>query len=191
MQKIGLFFGSFNPIHTGHLIIANYMANHTDLSEVWLVVSPHNPLKKKDSLLNMYDRLEMVNLALEDADNIRANDIEFRLPKPSYTIDTLIHLQERYPNRNFVLIMGSDNLVTLKKWKNYEIILRDFEIYVYPRPGFDSTEWNNHSKITITDTPLMEISSTFIRNAVKERKNVRYFIPNKVLDFIEKKGIYL
>ncbi|HWV72060.1 MAG TPA: nicotinate (nicotinamide) nucleotide adenylyltransferase [Pseudosphingobacterium sp.] len=191
MQKIGLFFGSFNPIHTGHLIIANYMANHTDLSEVWLVVSPHNPLKKKDSLLNMYDRLEMVNLALEDADNIRANDIEFRLPKPSYTIDTLIHLQERYPNRNFVLIMGSDNLVTLKKWKNYEIILRDFEIYVYPRPGFDSTEWNNHSKITITDTPLMEISSTFIRNAVKERKNVRYFLPNKVLDFIEKKGIYL
>lgn len=191
MQKIGLFFGSFNPIHTGHLIIANYMANHTDLSEVWLVVSPHNPLKKKDSLLNMYDRLEMVNLALEDADNIRANDIEFRLPKPSYTIDTLIHLQERYPNRNFVLIMGSDNLVTLKKWKNYEIILRDFEIYVYPRPGFDSTEWNNHSKITITDTPLMEISSTFIRNAIKERKNVRYFLPNKVLDFIEKKGIYL
>lgn len=191
MQKIGLFFGSFNPIHTGHLIIANYMANHTDLSEVWLVVSPHNPLKKKDSLLNMYDRLEMVNLALEDADNIRANDIEFRLPKPSYTIDTLVHLQERYPNRNFVLIMGSDNLVTLKKWKNYEIILRDFEIYVYPRPHFDSTEWNNHSKITITDTPLMEISSTFIRNAIKERKNVRYFLPNKVLDFIEKKGIYL
>jgi nicotinate-nucleotide adenylyltransferase len=191
MQKIGLFFGSFNPIHTGHLIIANYMANHTDLSEVWLVVSPHNPLKKKDSLLNMYDRLEMVNLALEDADNIRSNDIEFRLPKPSYTIDTLIHLQERYPNRNFVLIMGSDNLVTLKKWKNYEIILRDFEIYVYPRPGFDSTDWNNHSKITITDTPLMEISSTFIRNAIKERKNVRYFLPNKVLDFIEKKGIYL
>jgi len=191
MQKIGLFFGSFNPIHTGHLIIANYMANHTDLSEVWLIVSPHNPLKKKDSLLNMYDRLEMVNLALEDADNIRANDIEFRLPKPSYTIDTLVHLQERYPNRNFVLIMGSDNLVTLKKWKNYEIILRDFEIYVYPRPHFDSTEWNNHSKITITDTPLMEISSTFIRNAIKERKNVRYFLPNKVLDFIDKKGIYL
>jgi nicotinate-nucleotide adenylyltransferase len=191
MQKIGLFFGSFNPIHTGHLIIANYMANHTDLSEVWLVVSPHNPLKKKDSLLNMYDRLEMVNLALEDADNIRSNDIEFRLPKPSYTIDTLIHLQERYPNRNFVLIMGSDNLVTLKKWKNYEIILRDFEIYVYPRPSFDGTEWNNHSKITITDTPLMEISSTFIRKAIKERKNVRYFLPNKVLDFIEKKGIYL
>lgn len=191
MQKIGLFFGSFNPIHTGHLIIANYMANHTDLSEVWLVVSPHNPLKKKDSLLNMYDRLEMVNLALEDADNIRSNDIEFRLPKPSYTIDTLIHLQERYPNRNFVLIMGSDNLVTLKKWKNYEIILRDFEIYVYPRPGFDSTEWNSHPKITITDTPLMEISSTFIRNAIKKQKNVRYFLPNKVLDFIEKKGIYL
>lgn len=191
MQKIGLFFGSFNPIHTGHLIIANYMANHTDLSEVWLVVSPHNPLKKKDSLLNMYDRLEMVNLALENADNIRSNDIEFRLPQPSYTIDTLIHLQERYPEKNFVLIMGSDNLLTLKKWKNYEIILRDFAVYVYPRPGFDDDEWNNHPNVYITKTPLMEISSTFIRNAVKERKNIRYFLPDKVLDFIDKKGIYL
>ncbi|MFC6103817.1 nicotinate (nicotinamide) nucleotide adenylyltransferase [Olivibacter domesticus] len=191
MQKIGLFFGSFNPIHTGHLIIANYMANHTDLSEVWLVVSPQNPLKKKDNLLNMYDRLEMVNLALEDAENIRSNDIEFRLPKPSYTIDTLIYLRERYPDKSFVLIMGADNLITLKKWKNYEIILRDFAIYVYPRPGFDSSEWANHSKITITNMPLMEISSTFIRNAIKERKNVRYFLPNKVLDFIDKKGIYL
>ncbi|QNL51313.1 nicotinate-nucleotide adenylyltransferase [Olivibacter sp. SDN3] len=191
MQKIGLFFGSFNPIHTGHLIIANYMANHTDLSEVWLIVSPHNPLKKKDSLLNMYDRLEMVNLALEEAENIRPNDIEFRLPQPSYTIDTLIHLQDKYPSKEFVLIMGSDNLLTLKKWKNYEIILRDFSIYVYPRPLYDALEWADHPSVTLTRTPLMEISSTFIRQAIKARKNVRYFLPNKVLDFIDKKGLYL
>jgi len=191
MQKIGLFFGSFNPIHIGHLIIANYMANYTDLSEVWLVVSPHNPLKRKDSLLNMYDRLEMVNLAIDNTDRIRASDIEFRLTQPSYTIDTLIHLKERYPTKDFVLIMGSDNLVTLKKWKNYEIILRDFFVYVYPRPGYDVGEWAEHPRITFTETPLMEISSTFIRNAIKDHKSVKYFLPDKVLDFIDKKGVYL
>ncbi|MFD2965060.1 MULTISPECIES: nicotinate (nicotinamide) nucleotide adenylyltransferase [Olivibacter] len=191
MQKIGLFFGSFNPIHIGHLIIANYMANYTDLSEVWLVVSPHNPLKRKDSLLNMYDRLEMVNLAIDNTDRIRASDIEFRLTQPSYTIDTLIHLKERYPTKDFVLIMGSDNLVTLKKWKNYEIILRDFFVYVYPRPGYDAGEWAEHPRITFTETPLMEISSTFIRNAIKDHKSVKYFLPDKVLDFIDKKGVYL
>jgi len=191
MKKIGLFFGSFNPIHIGHLIIANYMAHYTDLAEVWLVVSPHNPLKKKDNLLNMYDRLEMVNLALEDAGQIRSTDIEFRLPQPSYTIDTLIHLQERYPDYTFVLIMGADNLLTLNKWKNYEIILRDFAIYVYPRPHCDINSWMNHPKITITSTPLMEISSTFIRKAIKDGKNVQYFLPDKVLQFIDKKGVYL
>jgi len=191
MQKIGLFFGSFNPIHIGHLIIANYMANYTDLSEVWLVVSPHNPLKRKDSLLNMYDRLEMVNLAIDNTDRIRASDIEFRLTQPSYTIDTLVHLKERYPTKDFVLIMGSDNLVTLKKWKNYEIILRDFFVYVYPRPGYDVGEWAEHPRITFTETPLMEISSTFMRNAIKDHKSVKYFLPDKVLDFIDKKGVYL
>src|SRR5690606_13024582 len=191
MQKIGLFFGSFNPIHIGHLIIANYMANYTDLSEMWLVVSPHNPLKRKDSLLNMYDRLEMVNLAIDNTDRIRASDIEFRLTQPSYTIDTLVHLKERYPTKDFVLIMGSDNLVTLKKWKNYEIILRDFFVYVYPRPGYDVGEWAEHPRITFTETPLMEISSTFIRNAIKDHKSVKYFLPDKVLDFIDKKGVYL
>src|SRR5690606_10303360 len=130
MPTIGLFFGSFNPIHTGHLIIANYMANHTDLDEVWLVVSPHNPLKKKGVLINRYDRLEMVNLALEHAENIRSSTIEFSLPLPSYTIDTLIHLREKHPATQFALIMGSDNLVSLKKWKNYEILLREYPIHV-------------------------------------------------------------
>ncbi|GGG98991.1 putative nicotinate-nucleotide adenylyltransferase [Parapedobacter pyrenivorans] len=191
MPKTGLFFGSFNPIHTGHLIIANYMANHTDLDEVWLVVSPHNPLKKKDTIINMYDRLEMANLALEHAENIRSSTIEFSLPQPSYTIDTLINLREKHPEKQFVLIMGSDNLVSLKKWKNYEIILRDYQILVYPRPDYPvPPELENHPAITITDTPLMEFSSTFIRDAVKNGKNIRYFVPDSVLAFIENKGLY-
>lgn len=190
-KKIGLFFGSFNPIHTGHLIIANYMAHYTDLEEVWLIVSPHNPLKKKDSLINMYDRLEMVNLALEPAENIRSSTVEFSLPQPSYTIDTLIHLREKHPATAFALIMGSDNLRSLKKWKNYEIILRDYEILVYPRPAYPApTELKNHPAITITDTPLMEFSSTFIRNAVKANKNIRYFVPDTVKAFIESKALY-
>lgn len=189
-NKIGLFFGSFNPIHTGHLVIANYMANHTDLAEVWLMVSPHNPLKNKSSLANMYDRLEMVNLALEHAENIKSSDFEFRLQQPSYTIDTLTHLHERYPEKEFVLIMGSDNLVSLKKWKNYEIILRDYKIHVYPRPDYQNDELAQHPSITITDTPLMEISSTFIRNSVANKKNIQYFLPDSVIDFIDKKGLY-
>ncbi len=191
MNRIGLFFGSFNPIHTGHLVIANYMANHTQLDEVWLMVSPHNPLKKKDSLANMYDRLEMVNLALEGAERIRSSDFEFRLRQPSYTIDTLVHLKERFPEKDFVLIMGSDNLKNFRKWKNYEIILRDFQLAVYPRPGFTDTELEQHPSVTMTDTPQMEISSTFIRKSVAAGKNVKYFLPDAVYSFIEKKGLYL
>lgn len=191
MQEIGLFFGSFNPIHTGHLIIANYMANYTSLDEVWLVVTPHNPLKKKDSLINQYDRLEMVNLAIENAEHIRSSTIEFNLPQPSYTVDTLTHLTERYPNKKFVLIMGSDNLVSLHKWKNYEVLLRDYRILVYPRPDYPAPpELAGHPAITITDTPLMEFSSTFIRKAVKDGRNIRYFVPDSVRAFIESKGLY-
>ncbi len=191
MPKIGLFFGSFNPVHAGHLVIANYMAHYTDLDEVWLVVTPHNPLKKKDSLINQYDRLEMVNLAIEHAEKLRSSSIEFQLPQPSYTIDTLVHLRERHPEKHFVPIMGSDNLASLKKWKNYEILLRDYSIYVYPRPDHPaSAEFVDHPSITITDTPLMEFSSTFIRKAVKAHKDIRYFVPDKVLEFIEKKGLY-
>ncbi|WP_421945972.1 nicotinate (nicotinamide) nucleotide adenylyltransferase [Pedobacter sp.] len=189
-MKIGLFFGSYNPIHTGHLIIANYMANHTNLDEVWFVLSPHNPLKEKSGLANMYDRLEMATLATESAVNIRVSNIEFNLPQPSYTIDTLTHLHERYPNNQFVLIMGADNLVSFKKWKNYEVLLKNYEIYVYPRPGADVSDWENHPSITFTQTPLMEISSTFIRKAISENKNVQFFLPDKVIDFIEAKGMY-
>ncbi|MFC3561830.1 nicotinate (nicotinamide) nucleotide adenylyltransferase [Pedobacter jamesrossensis] len=188
--KTGLFFGSYNPIHTGHLIIANYMANHTDLNEVWLIVSPHNPLKEKSGLGNMYDRLEMAKLATEQAENIRVSDIEFGLPQPSYTIDTLTYLHEKYPGKEFVLIMGADNLFSLKKWKNYEVLLKNYQIYVYPRPDADVKDWKNHPSITFTDTPLMEISSTFIRKAIKENKNVQFFLPDKVIDFIDGKGMY-
>jgi len=189
-MKTGLFFGSFNPVHTGHLIIASYMANFAGLDEVWMVVSPHNPLKDKKGLTNMYDRLEMVKLATENSDHIKVSDIEFSLPQPSYTIDTLSHLEERYPNKSFVLIMGADNLASFKKWKNYEVLLKNYQIYVYPRPGSDLSEWLDHPSIVFTDTPQMDISSTFIRKAVKEKKNIQYFVPDNVVAFIESKNMY-
>ncbi|WP_207428506.1 nicotinate (nicotinamide) nucleotide adenylyltransferase [Pedobacter sp. SYSU D00535] len=189
-MKIGLFFGSFNPIHIGHLIIANYMAEFTDLDRVWFVVSPHNPLKNKSSLVNMYDRLEMTRLAIENSEKLEASDIEFRLPQPSYTIDSLTFLRERYPQHQFTLIMGADNLASLKKWKNYELILRDYKIAVYPRPGFENIQLASHPSVTLTDTPLMEISSTFIRKSLKEGKNVQFFVPDPVLKFIDAKNLY-
>ncbi len=189
-MKTGLFFGSFNPIHIGHLVIANYMAGFTGLKEVWLVVSPHNPLKNKNGLTNMYDRLEMAKLATETSDHIKVSDIEFGLSQPSYTVDTLAFLQEKYPGKEFVLIMGADNLSSLKKWKNYEVLLKNYQIYVYPRPGVDLSEWENHPAITITETPQMDISSTFIRKALKEGRNVQYFVPDKVLAFMDNKNMY-
>lgn len=189
-MKIGLFFGSFNPIHIGHMIIANYLANHTYLDKVWIVVSPQNPLKDKAILINTYDRLEMCKLAFNDDPKIQVSDIELNLPQPSYTIDTLIYLKEKYPEHEFSLIMGADNLNTLKKWKNYEIILRDYKILVYPRVKESKTELDSHPNVTISNAPVMEISSTFIRNSIKENKNIRYYIPDSVLKFIESKGLY-
>lgn len=189
-SKVGLFFGSFNPVHIGHLIIANYMANYTSLDEVWFIVSPQNPFKEKKSLGNMYDRLEMVNLAIEGSDKLRASDIEFSLPQPSYTIDTLTHLAEKYPTKEFILIMGEDNLQGLLKWKNADILLRDYKIVVYPRPGYDAGELQNHPSISMTDTPVMELSSTFLRNAIKEGKSIKFYTPDAVIDFIDKKGLY-
>jgi len=190
MAKTGLFFGSFNPIHTGHLIIASYMANFTALDEVWLVVSPQNPLKNKKGLGNMYDRLEMARLAIEPAEHLKVSDIEFNLPQPSYTIDTLAYLQEKHPAKEFVLIMGADNLASLKKWKNYEVLLKNYPIYVYPRPGSDVTEWINHPSITLTETPQMEISSTFIRQALKDNKNIQFLVPDNVIAFMDSKNMY-
>ena len=189
-MKIGLLFGSFNPIHIGHLIIANYMANHTTLDKVWLVVSPQNPLKKYGDLINTYDRLEMARLATDNSKNIEVSDVELKLPQPSYTIDTLTHLKEKYPQHEFALIMGSDNLVSLPKWKNYKLILRDYRIYVYPRPGYENSDLATHPSVTITMTPLMELSATFIRKSLAEKKNIQYFVPDSVLDFIEAKNLY-
>lgn len=190
MAKTGLFFGSFNPVHVGHMIIASYMANYTGLDEVWLVVSPQNPLKNKKGLGNMYDRLEMARLAAGPAENIKVSDIEFTLPQPSYTIDTLTYLHEKYPAKEFVLIMGEDNLVSLKKWKNFEVLLQNYSIYVYPRPGCDSSEWQGHPSITFTETPQMEISSTFIRNALKNNKNIQFLVPENVIAFMDSKNMY-
>jgi len=189
-MKIGLFFGSFNPIHLGHLIIANYMANYTVLDKVWLMVSPHNPLKDKKQLIQVYDRLEMAKLATENCENIEIKDDELKLPKPSYTVDTLVYLQEKYPSIKFVLIMGEDNLQSLPKWKNYEFILKNYEIYVYPRPNIPASALSQNPHIKITKTPLMEISSSFIRKAIKEGKNIQFFVPDKVLAFIESKSLY-
>lgn len=189
-MKIGLFFGSFNPIHIGHLIIANYMAEHTELDKVWLVVSPHNPLKDKAYLINAYDRLEMCKLAIDDYDKINVSDIELHLPSPSYTIDTLTYLKEKHPNTEFCLIMGADNLSNIKKWKNYEILLRDYHIYVYPRNKENTSEFTSLKNVHITDTPIMEISSTFIRKSIKENKSVKFLVPDMVIDFIESKSLY-
>ena len=189
-MKIGLFFGSFNPIHIGHLIIANYMANHTDLDQVWLVVSPHNPLKEKGDLINMYDRLEMSKLATDDADNIRVSDVELKLPQPSYTIDTLTHLHEKYPEHQFSLIIGEDNLETFPKWKNYEYILEHHDLYVYPRPGCAQTELHQHPRVKLTRAPFMDISSTFIRDSLRSGKDVTFFMPLKAWEYLDEMSFY-
>ncbi|AYN06011.1 nicotinate (nicotinamide) nucleotide adenylyltransferase [Flavobacterium sp. 140616W15] len=191
-MKIGLYFGTFNPIHVGHLIIANHMAEHADLDQVWMVVTPHNPLKKKDTLLDDYHRLQMVHLATDSFDKLKPSDIEFKLSQPNYTVNTLVHLQERYPNHEFSLIMGEDNLKTLHKWKNYEIILQDYDIYVYPRISseVENLELKNHPKIHLIDAPIVEISSTFIRNNIKEGKNIQPLLPEKVWEYIDHNNFY-
>jgi nicotinate-nucleotide adenylyltransferase len=189
-MKIGLFFGSFNPIHIGHLVIANYMAQFTDLDKVWLVVSPHNPLKEKASLLPDIQRLAIVRRAIEDNSKLKASDIEFKLPKPSYTINTLVHLTEKYPTHQFALIMGSDNLSTFHKWKNYEVILDNHEIYVYPRPGFEPGNLSQSKNVKITAAPVMEISSTFIRQAIADKKDVRYLLPENVYEYVKEMNFY-
>jgi nicotinate-nucleotide adenylyltransferase len=190
VAKTGLFFGSFNPIHIGHLIIANFMAEHTDLQEVWLVITPHNPLKAKNTLANDYDRLHLVRLAIEDNRQLRASDIEFSLPKPSYTIDTLTYLKEKFPTKEFVLIMGGDNIATLHKWKNYDVILENHDIYVYKRPTFDAGAFENHQKVKFFDAPLLDLSATYIRNQIKEGKSIRYLVPEPVFQYLDNSKMY-
>lgn len=189
-MKIGLFFGSFNPIHTGHLIIANYLQQTTDLDKVWLVVSPQNPLKNKDTLLNEYDRLHLINLAIEDNDNLAVSNIEFSLPKPSYTIDTLTYLSEKHPQHQFCLIMGSDNIETLHKWKNYQQILDKYPIYVYKRRGSDSNPYEGKLNVKMLDFPFIDISATFIREGIKNGLSMQYFLPNKVWNYINEMNLY-
>ena len=189
-KKIGLFFGSFNPIHVGHLIIANYMATQTDLDEVWLVVSPQNPLKKKTSLARDYDRLHLVRLAIEESPNLKASNIEFDLPKPSYTIDTLTYLSEKHPQKDFVLIMGGDNLGTFHKWKNYEQILKLYQIYVYQRPRYDLGELVTHPSVHLFEAPLMQISASYIRKCVREGKSIQFLVTQPVFEYIMSSSLY-
>lgn len=186
-RKVGLFFGTFNPIHIGHLIIANHMAEFSDLDEVWLVVTPHNPHKKKNTLLENHHRLEMVYKACEGYEHLKPSNAEFRLPQPNYTSTTLAHLQEKYPTNEFCPIMGEDNLKTFHKWKNYEVILENHEIYVYPRisGGKVENEFKDHPKIKRVAAPVVEISSTFIRKSVKEGKFIKPMLPDSVWDYIK------
>ena len=191
-MKVGLYFGTFNPIHVGHLIIANHLAENSELDEIWMVVTPHNPLKKKAGLLEDYHRLHMIHLAADSYPKIKPSDIEFKLPQPNYTINTLIHLKEKYPKYEFSLIMGEDNLKSLKKWKNYEVIVNDYHLYVYPRISEDIVpeEFQNHPNIHKVDAPIVELSSTFIRNGIKEGKNIRPMIDTKVWEYIDHNLFY-
>ena len=191
-MKIGLFFGSYNPIHVGHLIIANHMVEYSDLEEVWLVVTPHNPFKIKRTLLEDHHRYQLALEATEDYPKIKPSKIEFGLPQPSYTINTLVHLYEKYPQHQFNLIMGMDNLYSFKKWKNSEKILEDHELYVYPRVSSSSQkpELLKHEKVHLVDAPLMEISSTFIRDAIKNNKNIQPLMPYKAWKYLDEMNFY-
>ena len=204
-KKIGLYFGTFNPIHVGHLIIANHMVDYTDIDQVWLVVSPQNPLKKKASLLEDYHRLALVRAAIEDNQKLAVSDIEFSMPKPSYTSDTLIYLKEKYPEHDFALIMGEDNLRTFHKWKNYDKILNDYSVFVYPRLLTEAEEEDsnrmeprprglpevyNHKNVTLVDAPVMKVSASFIRKSIKDGKDVRYLLSEPVYKYVEEMHFY-
>jgi nicotinate-nucleotide adenylyltransferase len=188
-MKIGLFFGSFNPIHHGHLMVASFIANHTNLQQVWLVVSPQNPHKTQSSLLNEYDRLHLAQLAIEDDAQIKVSDIEFKLPKPSYTIDTLTYLEEKYPQHNFFVIMGSDSFQNLPKWKNFEALVKNYQFIVYRRPGFDITE-KFGADVTYLEAPMLELSATLIRNNCKDGITIRYLVPEDVRLEIERNNYF-
>lgn len=189
-MKVGLFFGSFNPVHVGHMIIANYMVSHTDLDKLWMIVSPQNPFKKKKSLAKDYDRLHLLTLAIGDNPDIKASDVEFNLSQPSYTIDTLTVLKEKYPQHDFVLIMGGDNLVSFHKWKNFELILEHHEIYVYNRPTYEIPKIAEHPKVHLFKAPLLDISSSYIREQIKNNKSFRYLVHDKVYDYLIETPIY-
>jgi len=191
-KKIGLYFGTFNPIHIGHLIIANHMVEFSDLDEVWFVVTPHNPHKKKKTLLEDHHRLAMVRIAVDEYPKLQASNVEFNLPQPNYTVNTLAYLEEKYPKNNFCLIMGEDNLKSLHKWKNYEVILERYSIYVYPRisEGKVETQFENHEKIKKVAAPIIELSSTFIRQGIKDGKNIRPMLSAEVWKYLDEMNFY-
>jgi nicotinate-nucleotide adenylyltransferase len=182
--KIGLYFGSFNPIHTGHLIIAQHLMNFAPLDRLWFVVSPQNPLKKSESLLNENHRKQLIDLAIEGETKLRSSNIEFKLPKPSFTSDTLAYLSDLYPNDQFSVVMGSDSFTNIKRWKNYEVILKSYEIYIFERPGFKVNSELLPKSVTVLKAPLLQISSTYIRKLIKENKSIRYLVPDIVLEEI-------
>lgn len=188
-MKIGLYFGSFNPIHHGHLIVANYLLNETDIEKVWLVVSPQNPFKQEHSLLNEYHRLHLATLATEHDTRIKASDVEFSLPRPSYTIDTLVYLKEKYPQHEFCIIMGADSFQNLHRWKNYSALVRDHDIYVYPRAGFTGGQ-HTIDRAHLVEAPLLQLSATYIRQCIASGKSVRYMLPDAVIEEIERGGYY-
>jgi nicotinate-nucleotide adenylyltransferase len=192
MNKIGLYFGTFNPIHVGHLIIANHMVEHSDLDEIWMVVTPHNPFKKKSSLLDNHHRFEMVYRATENYPKIKPSDIEFKLPQPNYTVHTLAHISDVYPDKEFSLIMGEDNLKSFQKWKNFETILEHHQLYVYPRisEGKIETQFDKHSKINKVYAPIIQISSTMIRNGIKDNKNIQPLLSKEVWEYVDEMNFY-
>lgn len=188
-MKIGLYFGSFNPVHIGHLIIANHAVNETELNQIWFVLSPQNPFKQSVSLLNEYHRLHLIKSAIDGENNLRASSVEFNLPKPSYTVNTLAYLKEKHPEHNFSILMGSDGFENLNKWKNYKVITENHTIYIYKRPEFEIGDTHGAS-IHILDSPLLEISSTHIRELIKNKKSIRFLVPDVVKDEIELAGYY-
>lgn len=191
-MKIGLYFGTFNPIHVGHLIIANYMVENSDLDEIWMVVTPHNPFKKKSSLLENHHRFELVYRATENYTKIKPSDIEFKLPQPNYTVHTLAHISDKYPDKEFCLIMGEDNLKTFHKWKNFETILEHHHIYVYPRiaEGTVEHQFKNHPKIHKVNAPIVQISSTMIRKGIQQNKNIQPLLTKEVWSYIDEMNFY-
>lgn len=189
-MKVGLYFGTYNPIHVGHLAIANYLVEFSEIDQLWFVVSPQSPFKTNKKLLDNYQRLEMINRAIDGDRRFRASSIEFKLPIPSYTIDTLTYLKEEYPSHDFYLIMGADNLLYIDKWKNTELILSDNKILVYPRPGIDETALKKHPNIQFINAPVMEISASFIRKSIAEGKDVRHFIPYKAWQYLDEMNFY-
>ena len=192
-KQIGLYFGTFNPIHIGHLAIANHIAEYSELDQVWFVITPQSPFKKKASLLADHHRYQLVQIAVEDYPKLKASDIEFKLDQPNYTVTTLAYITEKYPNDHFHLIMGEDNLRSFHKWKNYETILAHHHIYVYPRV-YDkkemSSQFDEHPKVHHVKAPIMEISSTFIRNAIREKKNIQPLLPCKVWQYLDEMNFY-